>query len=207
MGGFRKGGFSNSRFVFKLDVAIASEVSILSKNSLAITDFHAKKTRTFNYLKTPFPEPPHSRFPRCDHYRPNLGQKMPKMITSHDVLEPLKQVLSASRGGSLGRRPPRVNFESFLGHFNCFGVPGSLGGATDHNPKRKFSAGRPCGYPAKNFGQALQVLEKQAFWHRHATRTSTKKLRSEKLRAGFSLPIFNEKCSEDSERRFKNLGP
>ena len=24
----------------------------------------------------------------------------------------------------------------------------------------KFSAGRPCGHPAKNFGQALQILEK-----------------------------------------------
>ena len=30
------------------------------------------------------------------------------------------------------------------------------------SPKRKFSAGRPCRYPAKNFGQALQILEKQA---------------------------------------------
>ena len=27
----------------------------------------------------------------------NLAQKMPKMITSHDVLEPLRQVLLASR--------------------------------------------------------------------------------------------------------------
>ena len=44
------------------------------------------------------------------------------------------------------------------------------------SPKRKFSAGRPCGHPAKNFGQALQILEKkQAFWHGHAARTSTKK--------------------------------
>ena len=24
----------------------------------------------------------------------------------------------------------------------------------------KFSAGRPCGHPAKNFGQALQIMEK-----------------------------------------------
>ena len=52
----------------------------------------------------------------------------------------------------------------------------------------KFSAGRPCGHPAKNFGQALQILGKQAFLHGHAARTSTKKLRSEKLRADFSLP-------------------
>ena len=36
MGGFRKGGFSISRLVLKPDVAIASEVFILSKNSLAI---------------------------------------------------------------------------------------------------------------------------------------------------------------------------
>ena len=45
-GGFsERGGGSNNRFVRKPDVAIASEVSILSKNSLAITDFHAKKTQ------------------------------------------------------------------------------------------------------------------------------------------------------------------
>ena len=33
MGGFWKGGFSNNRFVLKPDVAIASEVSILSQSS------------------------------------------------------------------------------------------------------------------------------------------------------------------------------
>ena len=38
-GGFRKGGSCNNRFVLKADVRIASEVSIFSKNSLAITDF------------------------------------------------------------------------------------------------------------------------------------------------------------------------
>ena len=53
MGGFRKGGFSNSRFVLKPDVAIASEVSILSKNSLAITDFHAKKTQHVQLFENP----------------------------------------------------------------------------------------------------------------------------------------------------------
>ena len=60
------------------------------------------------------------------------------------------------------------------------------------SPKRKFSAGRPCGHPAKNFGQDLQVLEKQAFWHGHAERTSTKKLRSAKLRADFSFPNLRQ---------------
>ena len=57
----------------------------------------------------------------------------------------------------------------------------------------KFSAGRPCGHPAKNFGQALQILGKQAFWYGHAARTSTKKLRSEKLRADFSFQHFPNK--------------
>ena len=56
------------------------------------------------------------------------------------------------------------------------------------SPKRKFWAGYPCGHPAKNFGQALQILEKSAFRHGHPARTSTKKLRSEKLRADFSFP-------------------
>ena len=55
------------------------------------------------------------------------------------------------------------------------------------SPKRKFLTGYPSGHPAKNFGQALQILVKQAFWHGRAARTSTKKLRSEKLRADFSL--------------------
>ena len=53
------------------------------------------------------------------------------------------------------------------------------------SPKRKFSAGHPCGHPSKNFGQALQILEKTAFQNGHPTRTSMKKLQSEKLRADF----------------------
>ena len=57
MGGFRKGGFSNNRFV-KLDVAIASGVSILSTKSLAITDFHAKKTQHVQLFENPLPGTP-----------------------------------------------------------------------------------------------------------------------------------------------------
>ena len=58
-GVFRKGGCSNNRFVLIPDVAIASEVSILSKNSLAITDFHLKKTQHVRlFEKPPFLEPP-----------------------------------------------------------------------------------------------------------------------------------------------------
>ena len=61
------------------------------------------------------------------------------------------------------------------------------------SPKRKFSAGHLCGHPAKNFGQALQILEKkQAFRNGHPTRTSMKKLRSEKLRADFPFPNISE---------------
>ena len=57
-GFFGRGGFSNNRFVLKPDIAIASEVSILSKNSLAITDFHAKKTQHVHLFENPLPGTP-----------------------------------------------------------------------------------------------------------------------------------------------------
>ena len=57
-GGFSEGAFSNNRFVLKPVVAIASEVSILSKNSLAITDFHAKKTQRVQLFENPLPGTP-----------------------------------------------------------------------------------------------------------------------------------------------------
>ena len=57
------------------------------------------------------------------------------------------------------------------------------------SPKRKFLAGYPCGHPAKNFGQALQILGKQAFWERTLVDIH-EKLRSEKLRADFPFPIL-----------------
>ena len=69
------------------------------------------------------------------------------------------------------------------------------------SPKRKFWAGHPCGRPAKNFGQALQILEKQAFRNGHPTRTSMKKLRSEKLRADFSFPIFPSSKEKLKQKR------
>ena len=58
MGGFRKGGVSSSGFVLKPDVAIACEVSILSKNSFAKTDFHAKKTQHVQLFENPLPGTP-----------------------------------------------------------------------------------------------------------------------------------------------------
>ena len=45
-------------FSHKPDLAIASEVSILSKNSLAITDFHAKKTQHIQLFENPLPGTP-----------------------------------------------------------------------------------------------------------------------------------------------------
>ena len=57
-GVFGRGGFSNSGFVLKPDVAIASKVSIFSKNSLAITDFHAKKTQHVQQFENPLPGTP-----------------------------------------------------------------------------------------------------------------------------------------------------
>ena len=68
-GGFSEGGFSNNRFLLKPDVAIASEVSILNKNSRAVTDFHAKKTQHIQLFENPLPGTPHSRFPK------NLSKK------------------------------------------------------------------------------------------------------------------------------------
>ena len=67
MGGFRKGGGScNSRFVLNPGVAMASEASISTKNSLGITDLLAKKTQLVNYCEnSPFLEPPLPlRFPK-----------------------------------------------------------------------------------------------------------------------------------------------
>ena len=66
MGRFRKGGFqiADLTFVLKPDVAIASEVSIFSKNSLAITDFHAKKTQHVQLFENPLPGTPPFAIPK-----------------------------------------------------------------------------------------------------------------------------------------------
>ena len=73
MGGLSEGGGSNSRFVPKPDVAIAREVSNFKKEFPCNNRFpreenaHAKKTQqccTFNYLKTPFLEPPPFAIPK-----------------------------------------------------------------------------------------------------------------------------------------------
>ena len=65
-GGFLEGGISNNRFVLKPDVAIASEVPFLSKNSLAITDFHAKKTQHVQLFENPLPGTPPFAIPNSE---------------------------------------------------------------------------------------------------------------------------------------------
>ena len=74
MGGFWKGGFSNNRFVLKPDVAIASEVSILS-NSLAITDFQAKIAQHVQLFENPLPGTPPFAIPKSNtvHFILSLG--------------------------------------------------------------------------------------------------------------------------------------
>ena len=65
-GGFSEGGFSNNRFVLKPNVAIASEVSILRKISLAITDFYAKKTQHVQLFENPLPGTPPFAIPKME---------------------------------------------------------------------------------------------------------------------------------------------
>ena len=52
-GGKSNGGFSEGRFVLKPDAAIASKVSISSKNSLVTTDFLTKTTHLVNHCENP----------------------------------------------------------------------------------------------------------------------------------------------------------
>ena len=87
-GVFGRGGFSNSRFVLKPDVAIASEVSILSKNSLAITDFHARKTQHAPTIwKPPSWNPPirDSQF-RLQNAFTNRACEAPKLVPTETLL-------------------------------------------------------------------------------------------------------------------------
>ena len=66
---FWKGGSCKNRFVLKPDVAIGSEVSIFSKNSLAMTDFPEKKSHLVNYCENPLPgswNPPRFAIPNLN---------------------------------------------------------------------------------------------------------------------------------------------
>ena len=75
-GVFRRGGFSNNSFVLKPDVAIASKVSILSKNSLALTDFQAKKTQHVQLFENPLPGTPTFAIPNLSTIRTRYGNSV-----------------------------------------------------------------------------------------------------------------------------------
>ena len=62
-GVFGRVGSCHSRFVLKHDVAIASEVSVSSKNSLAITDFLVKNTELVKHCENPLSGTPQSMPP------------------------------------------------------------------------------------------------------------------------------------------------
>ena len=81
-GGFSEGGFSNNRFVLKSDVAIASEVSNLSKNSLAITDFHAEKTQHVQLFENPLPGNPPIRDSQLENARKTIAQHIPESVAN-----------------------------------------------------------------------------------------------------------------------------
>ena len=81
MGGFWKG---NNRFVLKPDDVIAIEVSILSKNSLAITDFHAKKKQHVQLFENPLPGTPPFTIP--DNSRLKLANA-PVLVSSSRLRE------------------------------------------------------------------------------------------------------------------------
>ena len=77
-------------------------------------------------------------------FPPKFGQKTRKMITSHDVLEPLKQVLLASRdviisGQICGSKLLRESETTIKIKFAFFGGGGGQGGREENCPKRYFS--------------------------------------------------------------------
>ena len=118
MGGFRKGGFSNNRFVRKPDVAIASEVSILSKSSLAITDFHAKKTQHGQLFENRLPGTPPFAIPK---YYPrsgfrSWGTSAETTLLETTLLSTPKRVIWETKGrflkGWFWRTYPRSGFRS-----------------------------------------------------------------------------------------------
>ena len=71
-------GVFKEQICLKPDVAIASEVSILSKNSIAITDFHAKKTQHIQLCENPLPGTPPFATPQFSWFRygPTYGTFM-----------------------------------------------------------------------------------------------------------------------------------
>ena len=89
---------------------------------------------------------------------------------------------------------------------NVPGTPGRCpGDFLNFFQDRKFSPKRKFRRPAKNFGQALQILEKQAFRNGHPTRTSMKKLRSENFGLIFRS-LFLSLCASFFEIIIMSVG-
>ena len=93
-GGFSEGGgVPNSRSVLKPDVAIASEVSILSKNSLAITDFHAKKTQHVQLFENPLPGTPPFAIPKMTLQPEIIAKLIPKTLSHETEMRISKKII------------------------------------------------------------------------------------------------------------------
>ena len=65
----------------------------------------------------------------------------------------------------------------------------SLQSETKNQPKEEILGRISLRTSGKNFDQAIQILEIEAFWNGHPTRMSLKKLRSDKFWADFSFPL------------------
>ena len=96
----------------------------------------------------------------CDLFRPNFGQKTPKIISVHDVWEPWKQALLASRDV--------ISSSQFAARI-CRGF---------------FTLGDGCGLPI--LGVTFFVIE--CHFLRHGKRAQTKLLSPDIFRWGSDLP-------------------
>ena len=95
-------------------------------------------------------------------FRPKSGQKMPKNITSDDVLEPLKQVLSASRDVILSLQKFGSKLQGFSHYVTDVGCPyekrGGKGRASEDSP----SPSQPS-HPLR-LGERLRGNRPERFW-------------------------------------------
>ena len=79
-------------------------------------------------------------------------------FSRNDLRGSVPRALGPSSAGSADTR---------IENAQCTNIHWTRGSAQERKfrPKRKFWAGYPCGLPARNFGQALQILEKNKHFH------------------------------------------
>ena len=106
---------------------------------------------------------------------------------------PCKRLFSGSH--SRGRKTPFAPspkhswaFWLFRHLYQASGVAIHVYQKRKFSPKRKFLAGYPCGHPAKNFGQALQMLEKTSILGRTTRADVHEKTSVWKTSTDFSFP-------------------